>query len=307
MSCNGCDENSAQLPIGPPGSDVDQIFEIGSGDGSIQTKDNGADASNTNSLSIGVNTEASGQSSVALGDTAKAKAINTIAIGSSSWAGTNTCISIGTSATSTIISAIAIGTGANSDGTASIAIGDGTGSSGNNSLCIGAGSSTALANANAIGANAVANITKTTQLNGTLITKKDNGESDYQLEYSSGQVTITSPEIDFKGVSDITIVIPTGSKFYVDGVDVILTSFGSTITIQPTIRVGTNGTPALFYAAALTSFTSGLFNREKLTLINSAATRIGQQTVTCGVTIVGACTGSFKGRFVFKGYLLENE
>lgn len=136
-SC-GCD-NSSILPVGPTGADGSNglsayeiavangfggteaewlasliatvFFEIGTGTDSLQTKDNGADASGVNSLAIGLYSGAHDLDAIAIGHSARADNEADIAIGRNSVANGH-AIAIGDGATADQLNSIALGTGA---------------------------------------------------------------------------------------------------------------------------------------------------------------------------------------------------
>ncbi len=252
----------------------DSFWEEGSGFGSLQTYGNGADASGSNSFAVG--------------STATAPSGNSIAIGSASDATGISSIAIGSTAVTALDSSIAIGR-------APIVSGEG-------SIAIGKAAYVPATKSIAIGFDAQANINNTVQIQGTLITRAHSSPGEELLFGSSAIVTITTAEIDLKTVADTTITIPTGCRFYPDGVDLIITEVGGTFTGQPTIRSGITGTLDKLLAAIPTVGLAAIYDRQCFTV----ASRNGESTVTAGVTSAATGNSTIKGRFVFKGILIEN-
>ncbi len=165
--------------------------------------------------------------------------------------------------------------------------------------------------ANAFGEGAVANINQTTNLSGPLITKKTSAlvGANYFNEGAAAVITLTTEEVSLTSIADYTITIPAGAKFYPDEVDLIVTTVDGTITTQPTIRAGITGTLDFYLAAVITADLgtgTPLFARErKQTLLSN----MGNSTITAGITIAGVKNTAtvYKGRFVFRGLLIESE
>lgn len=270
------------------------IWGLGSGTSAIQTTSIGATATGDFSIAAGYQAVASGTAAVAFGLQATASGTASSAYGDQAVASGNGGVAIGSTATASAAQSTAIGAASTASGVGSTALSNSSTASGINST--------------AIGNTAIARIDNTVQINGASITTKFGSAGNVILYYSANQVTITSEEIDLKTVADATITIPTGSRFFLDSADLILTTLGGTVVTQPTVRLGITGTLALYYAAAITTnLTATLYNREKFTLITSAATAKGTTTLTCGVTSGAAGSSTIKGRFVFKGYLIENQ
>jgi UDP-N-acetylmuramoyl-L-alanyl-D-glutamate--2,6-diaminopimelate ligase len=71
-----------------------------------------------------------------------------------------------------------------------------------------------------------------------------------------------------KTPADFTITIPTGAKFFLDGIDVILTTIGGTVTAQAFVSAGITGTLSKFLAITqTTALTATQFNRQKYIII----------------------------------------
>jgi len=223
-----------------------------------------------------------------------ASATDTIAIGQASTASANAAIAIGVSSTASEAGGIAIGQSSSATG---------------GGVALGGSANVSADNTVALGIDSVARILKTTNIAGGIITRKDNAEgfsaADKFAFYAGALVTLTTEELDLTAIADTLITIPTGCRFYPDSVDLILTTLGGTVTAQPFIRAGISGTPALYLAIVqTTALTATLFNRERQ---NTLLTNIGATTLSAGVTTGATGSSTIKGRFVFKGLLVEIE
>lgn len=261
------------------------LWEEGSGVDSIQTTV-GAIASGLNTIATGVDAEATYANALAYGNGAKAHNVAVISIGSADDTvfGNNGPVVTG-------IRGIGIGNGVIVSGSEGGAIGGDAESSGNNAW--------------ALGTEAIARKNNTINIAATIITRSGPVATlGNQASFSGAEVTLSTPEVDLKTTSDYTITIPTGTRFYPDSVDIILTTLGGTITGQPTIRAGITGTLAKLLAAVATSGLSALFSREVYNTLLSAA---GESSLTAGITVAATGSSTIKGRFVFRGKLIENE
>ncbi len=254
------------------------LWEAGGGAGSIQTLGNGADAAGDNSFAAGQNTQAV-LNAVALGNTAISDGEGGVAIGSSARNNDTGGVAIGYQALAFTTFGTAIGYQANAHG----------------------------ADSNALGYKAKALIDDTTNISGVIITRRDDSTiSGSEVKFGAGAIaTITTEEIDLTAIADFQITIPSGALFYPDEVDLILTTIGGTVTAQPFIRAGKSGTLAFYLAIVqTTALTATLGNRErKATLLTNA----GSQTITASVTTGATGSSTIKGRFVFRGLLVENQ
>lgn len=236
---------------------------------------------------------AAGADAFAVMQGAIADGVGSIGIGAGSSATGNGSIAIGPSSIATGLNASAFGIGAEADGISSLALGESALAQGDLST--------------AIGYQSIARILQTIQENGTFITRKDSLESDFQLNFSSAVVTITTPEIDLEtadtsGTGNYLITIPLGSTFYVDSVDLIVSTAGGTATIPPTIQVGKTGSPTFFVAPVLATVVAPN-DRDRFDVASNA----GTTSLTVGITVGATTATTLFGRFVFKGILIENQ
>lgn len=124
-----------------------------------------------------------------------------------------------------------------------------------------------------------------------------------EFQYFKGQmIVLTTIETDWKTTFDEEITIPSGLRFYPIEVGAIATTI-DTPTNHPTIRFGINGSLAALLAATALTNCNAVGERERFTSLVSFN---GCTTLTAGVTV--AATGTtWKGRFYFTGFLMEDE
>jgi hypothetical protein len=184
--------------------------------------------------------------------------------------------------------AIAIGSPSQADGQYSIAIGTYSSATANESI--------------SIGKNSNASVPRTVQIQGVSITKKDsvgiNANSVFR-DFASNEAIIMTKEINLTATSDTTIQVPTGAKFYPNEVGIIFTS--GTITSAPTISFGITGDTTKFLGATATTI-SNIFDRNKFSSVSAN----GESSLVASITSAGSGTNP-KGRFYFKGMLVENQ
>ena len=161
-------------------------------------------------------------------------------------------------------------------------------------------------NSSAFGYKSMARIASTVNISQPLIHRKDNGELDNDTAFSmfsSAETTLMTGEIDLKTAGCHTITIPTGATFFINEAGVISTAV-DTLTTQATFKIGcaTNATSTILEATQTTDLTAAK-KRERYIPNNSED---GQQTITVEIS-TGASATSAKGRFYFKGMLVEDE
>lgn len=162
----------------------------------------------------------------------------------------------------------------------------------------------ALKRSIAIGRNAYAAVEFTT-FGSPLICRCDNSDHLSTLEFNTAEVMLLTGEVDLKTIADSTITLPINTSFYVNEVGLFMTSFVGTLTVQPTVRFGITGTPEKFVAPTKTQLLTSLTKRQ---LFNPILTDDGETSLVAGVTSGATGTGlTYKGRFYFKGLLVENQ
>ena len=156
-----------------------------------------------------------------------------------------------------------------------------------------------------MGQYAKARIGCTTNIGGALITKKDDGEGEAYAfrEYSSAEITLMTKNIDLETVDSHDITVPSGSTFYISEMGVIITDWSSVVT-QPTIRIGNSSDDdKQLDDIQLSSNLSGAGKRVRFL---PALPDDGESLLrVCIVNAANATT--MKGRFYFKGMLVENQ
>ena len=110
-------------------------------------------------------------------------------------------------------------------------------------------------------------------------------------------------EIDLKTTACHTITIPTGATFFINEAGVISTAVTS-LTTQATFKIGcaTDATNTILENTQTTDLTAAK-KRERYIPNNSED---GLQTITVEIS-TGASATTAKGRFYFKGMLVEDE
>lgn len=269
--------------------------------GAVRNLDNGGDAIGVNAINLQTGRNlasnvASGEQSIVIGRNGKAASFGSIAIGY------NTATDDGDS--------IAIGGNAKTGAYDSIAIGDWAQTTNINSygdLAIGAyavAAGTADNYTITIGADLTNRIGKTHVIGGCSIVLKDNGENPNIAirQYAAQLNTVFTKEIDLKVLLDDTAVltIPTGASFFVDEIGLIITE-ADTVTVQPEVSFGITGNTTYLLAQTATTVNAAL-QRQKFTPL----TANGLTSLTASVKAAATAT-TLKGRFYFKGLLVENE
>jgi hypothetical protein len=246
-------------------------------------------ASGDYATAVGVNNKASGNNSTAVGLANSASGVDSAALGDGNSAGGQNATALG----SENAASGAMATAAGYDNTAS----------GQNSTALGYASQATAAGATAIGNGAEARIEKTTNICGPVITRKDNGETT-GLEFESypgAQVILMTKEISLKSTSQNTITLPAGCHFYTDEAGIIITA-ASGVNTRPTVSMGwsgnTTGLASAFQISANSQF--------KRSVASTIKNKDGQTTLVGAVTVAASAT-LMKGRFYFRGILLEDE
>ena len=270
------------------------------------------------SCAIGAQASATGDRSISMGLSATAAGAYGIALGTSASAGADTSLAVGNDADALGIDSTCVGRLASSSAAATKASSFGYSSQGyadrGTSLGYLAIVDTGAVSATAIGDHAFNRITKTHNISGPSLIRKDNAESDELLYFSGQENIIFSQEYDFTlALADnvIIILIPTGSTFFVSEVGFLPTSL-NTITSNPTIEFGVNTVTDALMTATLTT-TQTVKKRERYNEVLNAtnwvtdAELVGATTqFTVSVTTAAVAT-TFLARVYFKGMLVEDE
>lgn len=254
---------------------------------------------------LGAWADVTGDNAVAIGPSVWVQSVNSVTIGNGASAyGNDEGTALGAFAFTGALAATAVGRGAGALADYSIGMGRSCRANNIKSIAIGYQSETTGDFANALGSDAFARVPQTTQITGPIISRKDNNEAaaDAFRLYAGAQVVLTTKEIDLLTLADdaAVLTIPTGSRFYIDEIGLIVTA-SSGVTGQPSIAVGnTTGGQELLATVATTK--SALYSRE----LFAALTPDGQASLYLSVKAAGAGT-TLKGRFTIKGQLVEIE
>ena len=122
-------------------------------------------------------------------------------------------------------------------------------------------------------------------------------------QFSSAESTLMTKEIDLKTTACHTITVPNGATFFINEAGVISTCV-DTLTTQATFKIGcaTDATNTILENTQTTDLTAAK-KRERYIPNNSED---GLQTITVEIS-TGASATTAKGRFYFKGMLVEDE
>jgi hypothetical protein len=190
---------------------------------------------------------------------------------------------------------VMIGVGCSGGGDRSIALGYGAVCSANSSSAIGRGSNTTVEESTNI---AGAIITKNTTLGGGT-------NATAFRSFAGAEIRVASDLIDFTSTGDITIVIPSGGRFYIDSIEIILTTLTVLVT-EPFVRAGIVGTLAKYLAIVQTTLLNDVNNREKFEALAADQGESSAASLTFGVT-TAAVADAMVGRVVLKGWFIADE
>ena len=278
-----------------------------------------SEACGTEATAVGNYTCATADDSSAFGYHAKATDIHTTAVGYCSCATEDHASAIGNRAQATAGWSIAVGYLSCTSGASGTSLGHQSCSQGSSNTAVGYCSSTNSdhtsafgyktcacgAQSSAFGYCSQARIGCTTNISTPLIHKKDSGETlagDF-AHFSSAESTLMTKEIDLKTTACHTITIPAGATFFINEAGVISTCV-DTLTTQVTFKIGcaTDATNTILENTQTTDLTAAK-KRERYIPNNSED---GLQTITVEIS-TGASATTAKGRFYFKGMLVEDE
>lgn len=187
-------------------------------------------------------------------------------------------------------------------GDISVAMGTLNEASGNYAIALGRNCTASNIKSTAIGSLATARVAQTTNICGPIINRQDDGGEDAFDRFCGVEVVLMGFEVDLKQVADHTITLPANCKFWLDEIGLICTELDA-LTTQPTVRYGITGSLAKHGAAALTTNLTAEGKREIETPLVPGD---GETSLTAGVTVAAVAT-TMKGRFYWKGMLVEDE
>jgi len=170
-------------------------------------------------------------------------------------------------------------------------------------VIVGALATTSAARNNVIGYAGTNRIEQTTTLRGPLLVRRDNGEAAgaESLIYSAGEVVILSKEVALTTTGTQTVSIPAGARFYPNEVGVIAGA-SDTVSVQPFVRFGNQGDTQAIVASVQTTTVANKYDRQRYTTLVTAA----GQTVLTGAVSTAATATTLRGRYYWKGILVED-
>ena len=184
-------------------------------------------------------------------------------------------------------------------------------STGNRALSSGWQAEASAGCSNAIGYQSRGRVACTTNITGAMITKKDSGSDAVHGEtaatsfyqYSSAEITLMTKNIDLKATGTNDITVPSGSTFYISEMGVIITEW-NTVTAQPTVKIGNSSDDdKQLDDIQLSSNLSGAGKRVRFLPANP-----DDGETLLRITVINAATATtMKGRFYFKGMLIEDQ
>jgi hypothetical protein len=257
-------------------------------------------------LAVGYVSIASGRGSLAAGRHALAAYDNGIAIGSYAQDYGVSGVAVGQASSVTAVKGVAVGYGASASNAFAIALGASAAASGSTAAALGANAVASGFAAAALGTYAVSRIAYSVNLGGPVIVRKDNGEAagiTFQTFNGACDFLFTK-EMDLKALGFQTISLPAGCHFWVEEVGLILTTLPGTVVTQPTVQFGISGTPAKFLGPTLCTLLTATFKRERFSTLLADD---GETSLRVEVTVIAAGSADIKGRFYFKGVLVEDE
>lgn len=257
-------------------------------------------------LAVGSGSIASGTGSLAAGMSAVATLAHGIAIGSYAHAYAAQGVALGAYAHTHAALGVAIGSASDVLGTRGIAVGNGASASNFAAIALGTMAVASGSASAALGAYAVSRIAYSVNLGGPIIVRKDNGEvSGGAFQTFNGACDfLFTKEVDLKALAAQTISLPAGCHFWVEEVGLILTTLTGTVVTQPTVQFGISGTPAKFLGPTLCTLLTATFKRERFSTLLADD---GEIALRAEVTVIAAGSADIKGRFYFKGVLVEDE
>ena len=257
-------------------------------------------------LAVGSGSIASGTGSLAAGMSAVATLAHGIAIGSYAHAYAAQGVALGAYAHTHAALGVAIGSASDVLGTRGIAVGNGASASNFAAIALGTMAVASGSASAALGAYAVSRIAYSVNLGGPIIVRKDNGEvAGIAFQTFNGACDfLFTKEADLKALVAQTISLPAGCHFWVEEVGLILTTLTGTVVTQPTVQFGISGTPAKFLGPTLCTLLTATFKRERFSTLLADD---GEIALRAEVTVIAAGSADIKGRFYFKGVLVEDE
>lgn len=162
----------------------------------------------------------------------------------------------------------------------------------------------AQTNAIAVGTDAESLVENAIQVQATSLLRKDSGavlqSTNQAFRWMAGnEAIVMTKEVDLAATSTTTLTVPAGARFYPTEVGIIFSS--GVIATNPDISFGITGNDTKLLAATTTTL-ANIFDRNTF----ASLTKGGEATLTATIAVAGTGTAP-RGRFFFKGILIENQ
>ena len=160
----------------------------------------------------------------------------------------------------------------------------------------------------AIGKDAVTYVEKTVNIAGMPIIQAAANQGnpaspdEWIMHFAGTHAVILSADLDLTHVDDYIVVLPSGCHIWLNEIGIVVTAAES-VTVQPTMRFGVNGSLAKHRAAALTTLLTADHKRDWWAPL---VPQDGETSISAGVT-VAATAAALIGRFYWRGMLVEDE
>ena len=236
----------------------------------------------TYNVAIGYNANTTGYGNTVIGAD-NTQTITVLGAATSIGLKTNTtdyATAIGYTSTATGLVSVALGMFATASGGYSMSV-LGT-ASGDNSIALGYTSNAQGSFSVAIGDGLTNSVDKSMVSKAPILPALASGT----FENNSGSLPIFSVRIDAKATGTTTIAIPSGSRFFVDEIGIIVDDYSS-ISVQPYLSFGITGNNTKFAVSAQTTGLTALGTRE---IISIGSNNTGETTLN--ITVDTAATGT---------------
>lgn len=247
-----------------------------------------ATTANCNAVAVGRAAEAPREWTVAVGWWANAESYSAVSVGHSAHCEAPGAVALGEQAYAHGSFALALGWGAEAGGAYGCAIGSSSWGQAAQSVTLGYMSRSSVPNVFVVSALPAA--TRTTGAQALAAWRN----------VTTGAV-ITSGVLDLKTAQTYEIPIPAGATFFPDEVGIVITS-ADTVTGQPTVQFGINGSTQEYLDAVATTGLDAVGARQRFTTLKTAA---GAKTLRFEVT-VGATATTLSGRIYWRGFAIED-
>lgn len=109
-----------------------------------------------------------------------------------------------------------------------------------------------------------------------------------------------TPEIDFMATHDLSFDAPSGKRFYVDSMEIVVTQFRGTLILPPFVRLGIAGNLTKYVSRL--GLASQLNAQNKRQNITTLSANEGETGIHIGISVAGSVTGGVPTS-LYKGVL----